>query len=91
MKPVSKMPKAVLRLSEGTTADRTALRQESCAPIPIPQRIIPTSSSVVPRRKTKGAKKAGTPKATRRMGKPSLSNNFPRTRDATAPDAMATA
>ena len=90
-KPVSKMPKAVLRLSDGTTADSTALRHESCAPIPIPHRIIPINSSVVPRRKTSGSKNAGTPKATRRMGRPSLSNNFPRNREASAPVAIATA
>src|ERR1022692_1328981 len=35
---VSKMPNAVLRLSTEIMGANTAFKQESCAPIPIPQR-----------------------------------------------------
>src|SRR5579864_63096 len=90
-KPVSKIPNAVLRFGEAITGAITALRQESCAPIPIPQRIMPTSSVLAPPRKTNGAKNAGTPKATSRKGKPTLSNNFPKIGAETAPEAMAAA
>lgn len=90
-KPVSKKPKPVLRFSGGRTWDRTALRQESCAPMPIPQRTIPASSSSVECKKTNAAKKAGRPNATSRIGNPSLSSSLPSIGDAIAPVAIATA
>src|SRR5579864_327048 len=84
-KPVSKTPKAVLRFPEEITGARTAFRQESCAPIPIPQRTIPSSSVLVPPKNTNGAKNAGTPKATIKMGKPTRSNSLPKSKALRAP------
>ena len=87
---VSNTPKAVLRLFAGTTPASIALSRESCAPIPMPHRIIPTSASANPPRKTHGAKKAPRKKANTTTGTPILSSNRPKTSEANADVTMAT-
>ena len=90
-KAVSKMPKAVLRLSGGTTADSTAFKTGIlCAHANSPK----NHRDEFQRGSTQenqGRKKGGNEKGSEQNGSPSLSNNSPRTKDATAPDAMATA
>ena len=83
-KTVSNTPKAVLRLSGGTTPLSMALSRESCAPMPMPHRIIPTKASANPPRKTHGAKKAPRKNASTTAGNPSLSSNLPNTSAASA-------
>jgi hypothetical protein len=83
-KAVSKTPNAVLRFCGGTIPANTALRDEA------PQNHARQGHGGVRREKPGVLEKAGRENASRKAGRPTLSNNQPRTREASAPTTIAT-
>ena len=90
-KAVSKVPNAVLLLSLEVALANIAFRRDSCAPNPMPHKIIPTKIKKNLPRKTKSAKNAPREKATSIIFGPILSNNLPKIRELIPATAIATA